>query len=251
MFKHTLAPLAAVFMLSGCVIHIDPSHGRKADRHLTEQLELDAGELDRLIADTTNGDIKVVGVPGLERIEVTADIYTSKDKGYTLTLQRRGDSAELHSGFESGAGLVWYSGNSPHIDLTVRVPARFNLELDDGSGDLHISGVQGNMDIQDGSGDLWIDGGHRIKVEDGSGELTLRNATSDVTIDDGSGDLHIEQVSGSVYVEDGSGDLYVENVSGLVTLDDGSGDINLKRVGDVKLLESGSGGVYIDGLSRD
>lgn len=229
MLKNVLA-LGVCVALSGCVIHIDGSSGKRADHKITQTLSLEASELDKLVADVDAGNIEIIGVEGLESIELTANILTTKDKNYTLTLARSGKEAKLIAEKHPEIGLVWYSGNSPRIDLLVKVPARFNVQLVDDSGDIKISKVNGNIDINDDSGDIEVLGGHNVTINDDSGDIVVMNATGFVDIEDDSGDLSVLNVKGSVKINDGSGDIEINGAGGLEIVDAGSGDLSIKNV---------------------
>lgn len=89
-----------------------------------------------------------------------------------------------------------------------------------------------------------------LRVEDGSGEMTIENVgTSDVT--DGSGDLTIRNVGGDLSVHDGSGEMTIENVTGNVRIMDGSGGIEVRGAGSVEIADDGSGSVDIRNVKRD
>lgn len=229
MLKNLLA-LGVCVALSGCVIHIDGNSGKRADHKITQTLSLEASELDSLSANLGAGDIHIIGVEGLNSIELTANILTTKDKNYTLTLARDGKAAKLVAEKHPEIGLVWYSGNSPRIDLTVKVPARLNLNVVDDSGDIKVAQVNGNIEINDDSGDIEVLGGNNIKIIDDSGDIVVMNAMGYVDIDDDSGDLSVLNVKGSVKINDDSGDIEVNGAGGLEIIDAGSGDLSIKNV---------------------
>ena len=156
-----------------------------------------------------------------------------------------GSNAKLEAGFDD----AFYSGNSPYIDLQVKVPARFDLQLDDGSGDTDIRGLKGDLQITDGSGDLHIRGGNNARITDGSGALSVRQLTGSLQLEDGSGELLIEDIAGDVTVDDGSGDLTIRAVGGVVTIDDGSGDIDVDGAGGLTIVDSGSGGLKLNAIN--
>ena len=89
-----------------------------------------------------------------------------------------------------------------------------------------------------------------LRVEDGSGDLTIDNVAS-VDLTDGSGDIVIRNVIGDLSVRDGSGDMNIDNVSGNVHISDGSGDIDVNGAGSVEISNDGSGGVDIRNVQHD
>lgn len=243
--KTSLLSIATALTLSGCVIYV--GNGHAGDLQQTQRtLTLDAQELKQLVADTGAGKLDLIGEAGRNEVSLVADIYYYDEADIRLTLQRSGSKAVLEAGFD---GNNFYSGNSPYIDLTVRVPAHFALKLDDGSGDTAIRNLQGDLDVEDGSGGLTIEGGNNVVVEDGSGELRISAITGKLVVDDGSGNLYINDVKGDVSIDDGSGNLTVRNVGGMVTIDDGSGNIEVDGAGGLTIVDSGSGGLKINAVS--
>jgi hypothetical protein len=241
--KTSLLTLAAAF-LSGCVVYVGNGHADNLN-HEQRKLTLEASALTQLIADTAAGRLELIGEDGRTEIELIADIYYYSAEDVRLSLQPSGNKAVLESGFNKGA----YHGNSPYMDIVVKLPARFNLKLDDGSGDTKIHGLRGDMDIDDGSGDLTIHGGANVTIEDGSGAVSVSQLSGKLVVEDGSGDLHINQIAGDVSIDDGSGDMTITGVGGIVTIDDGSGDIRVDGAGGLNIIASGSGELKLNAIN--
>lgn len=242
--KLGMLSIAAAALLSGCVIYV--GNGHAGDRqHEQRNLSLSADNLNRLVADTGAGKLDIIGEEGRELIELQASIHYYDSEDIRLSLVRRGSDAVLEAGFASSI----HNGNSPYIDVVLRVPARLAVTLDDGSGDIDISGMQGDLTIEDGSGALRLSGGNNASVVDGSGDLLISQLRGNLVLEDGSGNADIRQIRGSVTVEDGSGDLMLSDIGGLVTVDDGSGDININGAGGLTIVASGSGGLKINAIN--
>ncbi|MBU2113834.1 MAG: DUF4097 domain-containing protein [Gammaproteobacteria bacterium] len=242
--KISILSLAMASLLSGCVVYV--GNGHASDLQYEERkLSLSATELQQLVADTGAGKLDIVGETGRDSIELVANIYYYDADDIRLSLQNRGKDAVLEAGFAQS----FNSGNSPYIDLLVKVPAQFNLTLDDGSGDTDIRGLSGNLNIDDGSGELRLSGGNNASVKDGSGDLYISQLSGNLQLEDGSGDADIRHVKGNVSVEDGSGDLNISQVGGIVTIDDGSGDIVVDGAGGLTIIDSGSGGLKLNAIN--
>lgn len=207
-----------------------------------KKLTLDADNIETLKIDCGAGYLKVKGVQNATTIEVEANIYVSHldkeeadefiEKRVYLFLEQRGRQAYLESGYNSKKSLwgkVFDDHPEVRIDLTVTVPQKMDLRVDDGSGYILIENIVGSVDL-----------------DDGSGETTLRDIQGDVWIDDGSGELHVTNIDGDVEIDDGSGEIVVRDVKGDVRVDDGSGSIKISGVEkDVIIGDDGSGHVDI------
>jgi hypothetical protein len=198
-------------------------------------LGLAAQGIDKLGIDCGAGFLKVRGVEALNSIEVKAEIYVGgiadkKMKEFLedhvkLTLEKKGSSALLVSRVDNRPFSFF---REARIDLTVNVPKKMDMRIDDGSGSIDVEGIIGHLTIDDGSGG--------IRVE---------NIQGDLEIDDGSGEIEIRDVAGNVTIHDGSGGIDVVKIGGSLTVSDGSGGIDIDRVEkDLILKETGSGGVH-------
>jgi len=223
--KTTLLALCTAAILSGCVIHIGGGNSRP-DQHSTKRFDLDAAALNQLVASTGAGSLLIQGEAGRTTIEVIAEIHSYEGLEADISLQAQGSNAQLHASLPKRC----VNGNSPYIDLIVKVPTNFGLVLDDDSGDTVIEGLTGALHVTDGSGELRVNGGSSLRVDDGSGDLFIRNIQGAVLVDDGSGDLEIEQIVGVVTVTDGSGDIRVNQAGGLTINDAGSGELDIDRI---------------------
>lgn len=229
--------MRSILVLTGLMAGLaHAADGYNEQRSLT----LGAGDFSRLTVNAGAGSMEISGVENLDQIEIEANIVVpgwsedrarrKMEKDMVLSLEELGDEAVLHSYFESRG---WGFGDSPRIDLVVRVPARLNLRIDDGSGYVNIDEISGDVDIEDGSGSLTLTNiGGSIRIDDGSGSIDVRGAGGDVRIDDGSGGITVRDVKGSVVLDDGSGSIRVEGVEAdLIIEDDGSGSLSFADIG--------------------
>lgn len=227
--KRTALAVVTASMLTGCVVYADSGDdgglwGSSDLQHETRTLSLSTSGIDELKADTGAGSLEIIGEAGRTSIDVTAEIYFHDADEIQLSLEQDGDDAELVADFNRSS----YRGDSPYINLVVRVPAELEVEVNDGSGSIVMRDIAGDIDIEDGSGSINVENAGNVDIDDGSGSITVRN------------------LSGNLNVEDGSGSMDIEQVVGKVTIDDGSGGIVVRSVGDLKVIESGSGSLRIE-----
>jgi len=226
----------------------------------TRSLTLSAAEVSELEIYCGAGYLRVTGHDNLQEIRVNAEIIidrVSKSRAKNiiqndlrLTLNRQGNKAVLTSEHERRSG-IFGRDYSVRVNLTVEVPKNIHLMMEDGSGEIAIRNIDGNLGIDDGSGEIEVEDirGY-VRIHDGSGELTLTNIGGNTEIDDGSGRIEAEGVHGDIRVNDGSGTLRISQVTGTVRVDDGSGDIRISDVGgDVQIIDDGSGGVRLHNVN--
>ena len=249
MFK-TLSAISMAMLLSGCVVHIGGG-ASTADVHLERELTLEAANLNELVAETGAGSLKIIGSDTTSKITVKADIYTSEDLEYKLTLKEYGNKAKLVADHDIQDGLHFHINQGLSIDLVVTMPSELALDLNDSSGDVEIKGLNSKIKVDDSSGSLTINGGASVEVDDSSGDLYISNIKGDTEVEDGSGYTRIENTQGAVEVDDGSGDLVIKNVKGIVKVDDGSGSITVNGAGGLIIEDDGSGDLNIDNIKGE
>ena len=203
------------------------------------ELSLDYRGIDVVSIEAGAGSLEIVGVSGATEILVTATIRVPErdaakarkkiESDMILTLEKDSDKAVLKADFEQG---MWRWGDSPSIELEVRMPEGLHLLVDDGSGSIDVSNVRGDITLDDGSGSIEMkDVGGNIKIDDGSGSISVAGAGGDVSINDGSGSIKVRGVAGSVIVDDGSGSIDVSDVEkDFIVVDDGSGGIDFSNI---------------------
>jgi hypothetical protein len=200
-------------------------------------LSLDASSINGLDIEAGAGSLSVTGDANLSDIVVVATIEVpdrSEEKALSiiesdlvLVLEESGQKAKLKAYFERDG---W--GDSPLVHIEARIPASLQLDIEDSSGSITVSGVSGN-----------------IRVDDSSGSIKMSSVGGDVTIDDSSGSINVDQVGANLQITDGSGSIKVESVGGSVTIDDGSGSIDVRDVEhDLIIVDDGSGSLDMSNI---
>jgi len=225
-----------------------------------KDLTLDASRINNLDINCGAGFCKVYGQKGLNRIDVEAEIIIKGlnqkeaqkyiEEKVVLSLKKRGNTAYLVSKFRPQSSF--FNFRERVINITVHMPYKTNLEVDDGSGYLSIDNLDGRLKLNDGSGEMQvrkINGD--VKITDGSGDIQILEVQGNLDINDGSGNTEVTGINGDLTVNDGSGDFKALDIQGLIDIDDGSGTLRIKdALGDVK-VEDGSGSIIINGVKKD
>ena len=229
----------------------------------TVNLTLDIDQIEELRIEAGAGDLEVQGVDDINQIEVSAVITIehagAKQRQKILNEDLVLDLRELNSKTailisEYNPSLSGLLGRSPNVrvDLQVRVPKRFTMEIRDGSGDINISDMIAWIRLDDGSGNLTMtDIAGDLFLDDGSGDITLNNIVGNVELDDSSGDVEADEIAGNMRIDDSSGNLELFRVSGDIYIDDSSGDIEIETVtGEVRIRDS-SGDISVTDADSD
>ena len=142
------------------------------------------------------GDIVVTGW-SRDQIRIHA---TSDNGGVRLDASRSRVTVQLSNG----------DGRSGDSRFEVSVPTGVRIVARAQSGDISISGTQGDVDARSQSGD--------IKVEDVANRLDIGTLSGDIEAHTVSGDVQIKSVSGDIRLSDFKGDFEGETVSGSIEL---------------------------------
>ncbi len=211
---------------------------------------VDAGGAERVIIDVGAGSLKVNGREGADVVQVRGEACASSEKlleDIQLRVERSGDRVRIVAEMPDS---TWGSSTA-RLDLDIEVPAGVEVAIDDGSGEIEVRNV-GSLDIDDGSGEIEIEEvAGDVRIDDGSGEIEIKNARGEVRIEDGSGEIELRSVGSVVIEDDGSGEIDIVGVAGDVMVrSDGSGSITVRDVGgDFTVRNDGSGDIHHDGVA--
>ena len=262
-----------IILAAGITLALSAYAGK--DLSFDRQLTLEASRIDGLEVDAGAGHMEILGAD-VDLITVEATIESDKYSSMDDLEEAFADDMEFELKRDQGFALLkaknkdkLFSNPEISIHLTIQVPQSFDLIVDDGSGHMKISDIDGSVEVDDGSGhmelsnikdEVEIDDGSgnielsnvqsSVKIDDGSGHVIAQNITGDITIDDGSGEIKLKHMGGNVDIEDGSGEIQANHIAGNFKVDDGSGPIVVTDLqGDFKLIDDGSGSVKVNGKS--
>ncbi len=136
--------------------------------------------------------------------------FTAAASGGTLTVRTRPERAA--------------NRDRAQFSYVVRIPRRFNVSIDTGSGAVRVGPLAG-----------------RLAIDTGSGAVVAGDVTGDVDIDTGSGAVSLGRVSGEVKVDTGSGAITVaEATRGSLEAGSGAVRVGIPRGANMELRASGS-----------
>jgi DUF4097 and DUF4098 domain-containing protein YvlB len=265
----TVTAVAVGSALLACTLAV-PAHANDC-KHSTHRTANSAGpDIKRVVLEAGAGDLTVRGGDSSD-VKVDGKACASSDEllaDIRLEIRREGDTVYVRTVLPEISGIVFGFARYAYMDVSVDVPKTASVELDDSSGDMHVSNVRrasitdssGDQTLEHVAGDLDVaDSSGEIRISDVSGGLRLRDSSGDVDVNgvqgdvvvtvDSSGDLDISHVTGGVHIiSDSSGDIEISDVKRDVTIDDdSSGGITVRDVaGNFTVGSDGSGGIHYD-----
>jgi hypothetical protein len=183
-------------------------------------------------------------------------IYPGMGARSSTNLQVRSDGT-FSDGRGGGGDRVRVRGSGSGLeawaDLVIEVPAAKNTAVYLAVGPAEARGISGDLRIDTGSGNVTVrDVTGALTVDTGSGRVDLGGVRGDVFVDTGSGRITAAGLTGGqVELDTGSGGVTVEGVeASRLSVDTGSGEIRVSgvRSADVE-LDTGSGSIEVELLS--
>lgn len=227
MVRHFVALATILLFYSACVVH-----GSEYKLLDTRTEAIPAGALNHVKLKVDAGFLRIFGDREIDEVRIEAEF-----KGKT-SLSR--DAQAILNNLEfshrvEGDTLVVMTrtrGSDGVVNLTLTLPSRLNLDIDDRSGSITIDEIGGDIVIDDSSGSIKLtDLGGSLRIEDSSGSIDIRDVKNDVEIEDSSGEIEVLHVAGNVVVSDSSGGIDVRDVEGdFEVVRDGSGSIHYSDI---------------------
>ena len=230
------------------------SHADECKYEAPRNLTLDLAGVREVEVDLHSHDLHLTGNDGSGSGSVTGRACASDPKlleDLTVTQRREGDRLIMEAGGHSRINISLFGHSSTSLKLDMQLPSQIPVVLNVGSGDAWVTGVK-KLSTQVGSGDVHvskIDGPFALSV--GSGDVDANDVGSLDAGSIGSGDLKVNGVRGDARVGSiGSGDVTLRNVSNNVRVDTlGSGDLVIRDVqGDLTVGAKGSGDISHSGV---
>jgi hypothetical protein len=202
-----------------------------------------------ILLENGSGDLHVIGES--DRDDVTLFVELRSHRASDLQDDNAEDDLVMDVRVldEATAQIVAWLDDPPagyEINVTAFVPEGSVMRVEDGSGDITVETIAA-LELIDDSGDLRVEGvAGDVAIDDDSGDIHVRDVQGELEIDDDSGDIHVRGVAEDADIRDDSGDINVVAVGGTVTVRDNSGDILIADAGDVHIESDGSGDVHIE-----
>lgn len=219
---------AVVLFVSGTLALAGQAAADDCAHQARREERLDAAGVRTVRVTAGAGSLRIEGRAGAGAILVHGIACAGREAtldGIRVRTRRSGSEATIESEIPETSN--WLGNDEARLDLVLEVPPGVAVEVEDGSGSMHVRNVAAAA-VNDGSGEMVLEGiAGEVRITDGSGSIDVRDAGSVVIEQDGSGGISISGVRGNVTVrDDGSGGISVRDVAGDFTVeDDGSGGI--------------------------
>ena len=171
-------------------------------------------------------------------------------KAFTYSIVRDGSRYRVISNYNRDQNSV--RGRRFKTSLTIRVPKRASLTVNNRNGNIAISGLTGDQDLTNSFGE--------VTLRNITGAIKLKNRNDSVIAEDITGETDIVNEFGTIEGRRINGRLDVRGRNGTVELDDIKGDVKVdnafgptsaKNIQGSFTVESSHGGVDVKGVENN
>lgn len=185
---------AALFLLAGTLQAQDISRS------------FDASPGGRLVLDLETGGEIVIRGWDRNQVEINVEISGRDADEVVVDFNESSRAIEIFSEFESRRSRA-------DVDMEIRVPAQFDLDISTTGGDLDISGVTGTIEGSSMGGDLTLSNlGGQLDLSTMGGDIELTDSEVDGSLHTMGGDVDISDVTGNIDGTTMGGDVTYDNV---------------------------------------
>jgi DUF4097 and DUF4098 domain-containing protein YvlB len=164
---------------------------------------------------------------------------------YTIITSRVGNTLRVSIENNKTLKRVW--NNELNGDLTFTVPANINCNVDNSSGSVWATGLNGGeLEFSASSGSIKVESVQSpniIKFNTSSGSQKIRGISGNIVTNSSSGSQNISEIKGSVSAEASSGSIKLANINGDITASTSSGAIQIEGMNGKLNLSATSGSI--------
>ena len=159
------------------------------DLQLIKEKTIEITEGKNLIVDVSGGDVMVT-YWNAESVEVK--IFGNEKAYDKMEFEITGDGESVEViGKKKSSTSSWFS--SINVKVEIKVPAKFNLDINTSGGDIKCGGIDGIIHLNTSGGDIWADKcSGDINVSTSGGDIFLFCNTSFIEAETSGGDIKLE-----------------------------------------------------------
>ena len=223
-----------------------------SDLQLIKEQSFNISPGKNLIVELNTGDVKVTY---WDKSEVSIKIWGDDDAQEKMNFTVEGNDEEVKViGKKKSSVSSWF--NSIDVEVEIKVPSEFNLEISTAGGDIKCGGIKGNVNLNTSGGDLWADKcSGDINVSTSGGDIFLFCNDAEINAETSGGDIRLEYEGENrgIEISTSGGDIEIKvpkMFSAAMELSTSGGDVscslsmnNIKKVSGSRLIgDLNSGG---------
>jgi hypothetical protein len=186
--------------------------------HDTVRRTFNVAEGGTLTLETDLGDVLITGGGGTGvTVEIARDAKANDVfRDHELTFDQKGNDVSIRSRYSS-RDFGWFRWTSPlALRYTIRVPARYNLNVRTSGGEVEVRDIGGTVDCRTSGGDLRfgrIDGA--VVARSSGGSVEIDSATS-IDVKTSGGSIDIRHATGDILAKTSGGGIEIGGAGGAI-----------------------------------
>jgi DUF4097 and DUF4098 domain-containing protein YvlB len=218
----------------------------KADQNLDKTFTVQPNG--DLVINADEGDIHITGYDSSNVVTVKVTMRGDKERleRYKVDFSQDGNTVRIDGRESKRHFRIWENG-SLNVRFEIRVPKKFNLDLQTAGGDMVIRTVEGTVTGTTSGGDLDVsDLNGRVKLETSGGDITMNDSQGDLSFHTSGGSIQGENISGELTAGTSGGNITFRKVSAKLRGETSGGNIDVALVDNKGVyLETSGGNVRI------
>jgi hypothetical protein len=205
--------------------------------------------------DGAYGNIRIVTGGSGVAIEVHRDADGRRAEKrmaeHKITFEQQGNDVVIESDFE-GDRIRWFDwgDNDYDVQWNIRVPDRYNVDVDTSGGWIEIDAIDGTVDARTSGGSIRTGRlGGKSTLKTSGGSITIDGATAEVLAHTSGGSIKVGDTTGAVDARTSGGDITLARVNGEVVARTSGGGIRIEDATG-RVDASTSGGSIHANISR-
>jgi DUF4097 and DUF4098 domain-containing protein YvlB len=160
-----------------------------SDLQLIKEQSFNISPGKNLILELNTGDVKVTY---WNKSEVSIKIWGDDDAQEKMNFSLEGNNEEVKViGKNKSSSSSWF--NSIDVEVEIKVPSEFNLEISTAGGDIKCGGIKGKATLNTSGGDVWTDKcSGDINVSTSGGDIFLFCNDAEINAETSGGDIRLE-----------------------------------------------------------
>lgn len=137
---------------------------------------------------------------------------------------------------------TFWHNNRLKVHFDVKVPHRYNLEIDTAGGRINVDDIQGRVDLETSGGNINMGNiSGEVQANTSGGSISLESSSGDTYVKTSGGNIRIGSVEGNIEAKTSGGSIEVDGVNGNLHASTSGGNLHLGNI-DGNLTGRTSGG---------
>jgi len=208
--------------------------------NLYGNVEVRPAESDRIVVDVTK-TVRALDRDEADRLE----------KDFTFSIQQEGSRFRIRSNREEG-GVHTGPRQRFKSSLTIQVPKRSTIHLDNRNGHVQIQDLTGDQAILNRYGDVDIHGVvGKVEIENRNGSISIEDVTGNAILNNRYANTTARDIGGDLQINTKNGSVDVSRVKGNATIDNSYAPINVDTVGGALTITGRNNSVDVQHVEGD